>query len=134
MLQVLGSSVAYSVLLSPRLENIRLRNELKGYRMLLNELHRARRLAGWSQRALASRNNVDAQNVKRLEKGVGSVTSPITEMRELEFRLAGLVPGKMRDEEQLPATRHNGILSLGNLALRTQLSRPISHKRLRNLD
>jgi len=60
--------------------------------MLLKELHEARRLAGWSQRTLAERVDVDAQTIKRLEKGVGSVGTLIMVMGALDFRLTGLAP------------------------------------------
>lgn len=90
--------------------------------MLIEELRGARQSAGWSQMTLAARIGVKVQTIKRLEKCIGSVATLTTAMRALDFRLAGLGPGKTLGE-QLRAARHKRMLSLDDLALRTQLSR-----------
>lgn len=74
--------------------------------MLIEDLRKARQLAG-SQRAPASRIDVDAQAIKRLEKGVGSVSTMLAAMAALDCRLTGLGPGKTLPE-QLRARRLNG--------------------------
>jgi ribosome-binding protein aMBF1 (putative translation factor) len=43
--------------------------------IMIEHLREAHRSADWSQRALAIRIGVDAQAVKRLESGVGSVAT-----------------------------------------------------------
>lgn len=65
---------------------------------------------------------MDAQSVKRLEVGVGSVPTLIAVMTALDFRLTGLGPGKTLPE-QLRARRLARSLSLDEMARRTQLSR-----------
>ena len=89
---------------------------------MIEELREARRSAGWSQRTLADRIGVNAQTVKRLEQGVGSVRTLIAVMAALDFRLTGLGPGKSLPE-QLRDRRHARSLSLDGLAIRTKLSR-----------
>jgi len=79
--------------------------------MLVKELREARRLAGWSQRTLAGRVDLDAQAIKRLEKGVGSVGTLIMVMGALDFRLTGL------------ATRRKRSMSLDEMTEKTKLSR-----------
>ncbi|MBA3836364.1 MAG: hypothetical protein C0499_01695, partial [Zymomonas sp.] len=90
--------------------------------MLLKELREARRLVGWSQRTLAERVCVDAQTIKRLEQGVGSVTTLITVMKALDFRLTGLAPGRSL-AEQLRATRRKRSMSLDEMRVKSKLSR-----------
>ncbi|MBY0282398.1 MAG: helix-turn-helix transcriptional regulator [Sphingomonas sp.] len=90
--------------------------------MLFEELREARRLAGWSQRTLANRIGADAQTIKRLEKGVGSVANLTTVMGALDFSLTGLGPGGTL-AEQLRATRRRRLMSLDELVLKTHLSR-----------
>ena len=79
-------------------------------------------MAGWSQKALAERIAVDAQTIKRLEKGVGSFPTLIAAMAALDFRLTGLGPGKTVPE-QLRARRRKRSISLEEMAKRTGLSR-----------
>jgi transcriptional regulator with XRE-family HTH domain len=89
---------------------------------LIEELREARRLAGWSQKTLATRIDVDTQTIKRLEKGVGSISTLIAVMEALDFRLTGLGSGKTLPE-QLRARRRKRALSLDELSARTHLSR-----------
>jgi transcriptional regulator with XRE-family HTH domain len=89
---------------------------------MIKELRQARRLAGWSQRTLAARVDVDAQTIKRLENGVGSVPTLIAAMAALDFRLTGLGPGRTLPE-QLRARRIKRSLSLAETAVRARLSR-----------
>lgn len=90
--------------------------------ILLEELREARKSAGWSQRTLAERIGIEAQAVKRLERGVGSVATLISAMAALDFRLTGLGPGSSLPE-QLRARRRRRSMSLDELASRTGLSR-----------
>jgi transcriptional regulator with XRE-family HTH domain len=90
--------------------------------MLIDELKLARRSAGWSQRTLADRIGVDAQTIRRLEKGVGSMPTLIAAMAALDFRLTGLGRGKTL-ADQLRARRVSRALSLEEAASRTGLSR-----------
>jgi len=89
---------------------------------LIEELKLARRSAGWSQRTLAERIGADAQTIKRLEQGIGSVPTMIAVMTALDFRLTGLGPG-MTLPEQLRNCRRKQSLSLDQLAARAGLSR-----------
>lgn len=90
--------------------------------MLFDDLREARRSAGWSQRTLAVRLGIDAQAIKRLEAGIGSVPTLIAVMKALEFRLTGLGPGKTLPE-QLQMRRRKRKLSLDEVAARSSLSR-----------
>jgi len=90
--------------------------------ILIGELRSARRSAGWSRRTLAERIGVDAQTIKRLENGVGSMPTLIAVMTVLDFRLTGLGPGKTL-AEQLRGRRRNRSMSLNDAALRAGLSR-----------
>lgn len=90
--------------------------------ILIEELRDARRSAGWSQRTLAARIGVDAQTIKRLEQGIGSMPNLIATMAALDFRLTGLGPGKTLPE-QLCARRRLTSLSLDEMAVKAQLSR-----------
>lgn len=89
---------------------------------MLGELKEARRSAGWSQKTLAERVGVDAQTIKRLEKGVGSVPTLVAVLAALDFRLTGLAPGAMLSE-QLRAQRQRRALSLDEVASRAGLTR-----------
>lgn len=89
---------------------------------MIDELRDARRSAGWSQKTLAARIGVDAQAIKRLEKGVGSVVTLNSAMTALDFQLTGLGPGKTLPE-QLRARRRKLSLSLDQIAARTSMSR-----------
>lgn len=60
---------------------------------ILTELRQARRGIGCSQKALASRIGVSPQTIKRLERGVGSVTTLVAAMEALDFSLTGLKDG-----------------------------------------
>jgi len=71
---------------------------------------------------LAERIGVDAQTIKRLEKGVGSVPTLMAAMTALDFRLTGLGPGTALPE-QLRLRRLKLSISLDQMALRTRLSR-----------
>lgn len=95
--------------------------EPKQDHILIHELRDARRASGWSQRTLANRIGVDAQTIKRLEKGVGSVPTLIAAMAALDFRLTGLAAAKTLPE-QLRAERHKRSMSLRDAAERTGLS------------
>jgi transcriptional regulator with XRE-family HTH domain len=92
------------------------------HRILIGELRQARRSAGWSQTTLADRIDVDAQTIKRLEAGVGSVAILVAAMSALDFRLTGLGPGGTLGE-QLRACRRKRSLSLEALSAKTRLSR-----------
>lgn len=89
---------------------------------MIEELRAARLSAGWSQRTLAERTGVDAQTIKRLEQGVGSVPTLIAVMMALDFRLTGMGPGSTLGE-QLRNRRRKRSLSLSQLSVRTGLSR-----------
>ena len=90
--------------------------------MLIDDLRAARRSGGWSRASLAQRVGVDPQSIKRLEKGVGSVSTLTSVMAVLDFRLAGLGPGKTL-HEQLRAGRCRRSISLDGLSAKTGLSR-----------
>ena len=64
---------------------------------------------------------MDAQTVKRLEKGIGSMPTLIAAMAALDFRLTGLAPGKALPE-QLRAQRRKRSMSLREAAAKTGLS------------
>lgn len=89
---------------------------------MIGELKEARRSAGWSQKTLAARIGVDAQTIKRLETGVGSVATLIATMTALNFQLTGLGSGKMLPE-QLRICRRKLSHSLDQMAARTAMSR-----------
>jgi len=89
---------------------------------LLEELREARRSSGWSQKTLAGRLDVDAQTIKRMEKGVGSLATLVAAMSALDFRLTGLGSGKTLPE-QLGARRRERSWSLEKTAMKTGLSR-----------
>jgi transcriptional regulator with XRE-family HTH domain len=89
---------------------------------LIEQLKLARRSAGWSQRTLAERIGVDAQTIKRLENGVGSMPTLIAVMTVLDFRLTGLGPGKTL-AEQLRGRRRRRSMSLDEAGSRAGLSR-----------
>ena len=93
----------------------------KGH-ILIDELKLARVSAGWSQRTLAGRIGVNAQTIRRLEKGIGSVPVLIAAMEALDFRLTGLGPGKALPE-QLRARRLKDSMSLERAASKAGLSR-----------
>ncbi|KQN80540.1 DNA N-6-adenine-methyltransferase [Sphingomonas sp. Leaf62] len=90
--------------------------------MLIDDLRAARLSAGWSRVSLAQRVGVDPQTIKRLEKGVGSMSTLTSVMAVLDFRLAGLGPGRTL-HEQLRASRRRRSISLDGLAAKTGLSR-----------
>ena len=90
--------------------------------MLIEELKAARRSAGWSQRTLAERVGVDAQTIKRLEKGVGSVATLVAVTTALDFHLTGLDPGATM-AARLKARRRRLALSLDEVASRARMSR-----------
>lgn len=93
-----------------------------GGHILLQELQAARRSSGLTRRALAGRVGVDAQSIKRLEAGVGTVRTLITVMAALDFHLMGIGPGASLPE-QLRNRRRKMSLSTGRLAQRAGLSR-----------
>lgn len=65
---------------------------------------------------------MDAQTIKRLENGVGSVSTLIRVMDALDFRLTGLGPGKTLPD-QLRARRLKRSISLEEVANKAGLSR-----------
>ena len=89
---------------------------------MIEELRLARVSAGWSQKTLGDRIGVDAQTIKRLEKGVGSVPTLVSAMTALDFRLTGLGPGTGLPE-QLRMRRRRRALSLAHIAEQTGLAR-----------
>ena len=106
----------------PSRQPVRSVSDLGGGHILIDQLRDARRQAGWSQRTLACRVGVDPQAIKRLEQGIGSVTTLVAVMTALEFRLTGLGPGRSL-AEQLRARRRQRSLSLVAVSARTGLSR-----------
>jgi transcriptional regulator with XRE-family HTH domain len=89
---------------------------------LIEALKQARRSTGWSQRTLAARIGIDVQKVKRLESGVGAVSTLLVIMSALNFDLTGIGQGKTLSE-QLQNRRHKLKLSLDDLAARAAMSR-----------
>lgn len=89
---------------------------------MINDLKEARRSAGWSQTTLADRIGADAQTIKRLERGVGSVTTLVAAMKALDFRLTGLGPGATL-ADQLRARRRLRALSVSEVASKACLTR-----------
>jgi transcriptional regulator with XRE-family HTH domain len=89
---------------------------------LIEDLREARRSAGWSQRTFAARIGVDAQTIKRLETGVGSVATLTAVMTALDFQLTGIGAGRTLSD-QLHNRRRKLALSLDQLAARASLSR-----------
>ena len=89
---------------------------------MIDQFRDARRSAGWSQRTLAERIGVGAQTIKRLEKGIGSVSMLIVAMKALDFHLTGLGTGKTLPD-QLRARRRKLSLSLSEVAKKARLSR-----------
>lgn len=79
-------------------------------------------MAGWSQSTLAARIGVDAQTVKRLESGIGSVATLVAAMKALDFQLAALGSGRAL-ADQLRDRRRKLSLSLDQVAARTAMSR-----------
>lgn len=89
---------------------------------MIYDLKAARRSAGLTQGALAARIGVDAQTVKRLEKGVGSVAILVMVMEALEYRLTGLGRGAGLGD-QLRSRRLGRAMSITEAASRAGLSR-----------
>lgn len=89
---------------------------------MLSELREARRSAGWSQRNVAERIGRDPQVIKRLEAGVGSMTTLVAVMDALNFRLTGLGRGRTL-LDALRARRVKRGWSISYLAKRAGLSR-----------
>lgn len=89
---------------------------------MIIDLKAARRSAGWSQTTLADRIGIDAQTVKRLENGVGSVENLVSVMNALDFRLTGLGPGATL-AEQLRSRRRARSFSLDKVASLAGLAR-----------
>lgn len=90
--------------------------------MLIAALIEARRSSGVSQSTLAARIGVPLQKIKRLEQGVGSTETLLAVMTALDFRLAGLGPGKTLGEK-LRASRLRRGWTLENAASRAGISR-----------
>ncbi|WP_173655668.1 DNA N-6-adenine-methyltransferase [Sphingomonas turrisvirgatae] len=89
---------------------------------MIKDLREARRSTGWSQKTLAERIRTDAQVVKRLERGVGTVTTLMAVMAALDYRLTGVGPG--RDlPDQLRRRRLKKALTVEAAAGRAGLSR-----------
>ncbi len=90
--------------------------------MLVMALIDARRSIGMSQVALATRIGVAPLQIKRLERGIGSVATLTAAMAALDFRLTGIAPGKDL-ATQLRARRLRRGLTVVDVAARTKLSR-----------
>lgn len=90
--------------------------------MLVTALIDARRSTGMSQRALAARIGVSPLQIKRLERGVGSVATLTAAMAAVDFRLTGIAPGKDL-AAQLRACRLRLGLTVVDVAARAKLSR-----------
>ncbi|OBX17793.1 hypothetical protein A9995_14870 [Erythrobacter sp. QSSC1-22B] len=90
--------------------------------ILIDDLREARQTEGWYQRTLAERIDREAQAIKRLEKGTGSVKALIATMTALDFHLTGLGAGKTLPK-QLRNRRRKRAWSLDQAALRTGLWR-----------
>jgi transcriptional regulator with XRE-family HTH domain len=90
--------------------------------MLVTTLIDARRSIGMSQVALATRIGVATLQIKRLERGIGSVTTLTAVMAALDFRLTGIAPGKDL-ASQLRASRLRRGLTVVDVAARAKLSR-----------
>jgi transcriptional regulator with XRE-family HTH domain len=89
---------------------------------LIEDLKAARLSAGLSQEAIAARIGVDAQTVKRLEKGVGSVANLVALMAALDYRLTGLGAGATLGD-QLRRRRQGRSITIAEAASRANLSR-----------
>jgi transcriptional regulator with XRE-family HTH domain len=89
---------------------------------LIDALKQTRRSAGWSQRTLAARIGIDVQKVKRLESGIGAISTLLVMMSALDFDLTGIGQGKALSE-QLRNRQHKLKLSLDELAARAAMSR-----------
>lgn len=89
---------------------------------MIDELKAVRQSEGWSQRTLADRIGVDAQTVKRLENGVGSVENLVAAMDALDFRPTGLGLGATL-ADQLRGRRRARSLSLDKAASLAGLAR-----------
>lgn len=90
--------------------------------MLIDDLKTARLSAGLTQKALGVRIGSDAQAIKRLEGGVGSMRTLMAVCEALDFRLTGLGPGETLGE-QLRHRRLKRSLTLAKLATRCGLAR-----------
>lgn len=90
--------------------------------ILIKDLREARRSTGWSQKTLAEQIGINAQVIKRLERGVGTVTTLIAVMAALDYRLTGLGPGKDLPD-QLRNRRVKRAMTLETAASRAGLSR-----------
>jgi transcriptional regulator with XRE-family HTH domain len=90
--------------------------------ILTEKFRDARRSAGWSQKTVAERIDVDHQAIKRLEQGVGSMATLTTVIAALDFHLTGLAPGSTQPE-QLGARRRQPSISLDEMAARTGIYR-----------
>lgn len=71
---------------------------------------------------MGQRIGADAQTIKRLENGIGSVETLSVVMAALNFRITGLGPGGTL-HAQLRARREKRSMSLEKMALRTGMSR-----------
>ena len=67
--------------------------------VLIDELRTARCSSGWSRVTLGERVGVDAQTIKRIEQGRGSVETLVKVMAVLNFRLVGLGKGDTLAEQ-----------------------------------
>lgn len=90
--------------------------------MLIADIRLARQAKGWTQRTLAERAGTDVQTIKRLEKGVGSVSTLVAAMSALDHRLSGIGPGSTLPE-QLRARRQRRRLSITGVGVRAGLAR-----------
>ena len=97
-------------------------SDTKAGPFLIEELKLARKTAGWSQLTLAQRVGIDVQSIKRMEKGVGSVSTLVAVMDALDFRITGLgSEGKMA--ARLRDRRRGRGMSIETAADRADLSR-----------
>lgn len=90
--------------------------------MLINDLKAARQSKGLSRAALAHALGVDAQTIKRLESGIGTMPTLISVMTMLDYHLSNLARGNDLPS-QLRQRRMNLRLSLDEVARRAQISR-----------
>jgi transcriptional regulator with XRE-family HTH domain len=89
--------------------------------ILCEDLHKARRSAGWSQKTLAERTGLHSQAIARLERGIGSVDNLIKVINELGVRIVGIGPGESLPE-QLQKRRERLSLSRKQLSAKAGVS------------
>ncbi|PZU70223.1 MAG: hypothetical protein DI554_00330 [Sphingobium sp.] len=90
--------------------------------MLLEEIKKARRSKGLTQRDLAEGLNTSVKAIARLENGVGTMPLLIRVMDALQYRVAGLAAGRSFTE-QLQTRRKNLGWTMVQAAERASISR-----------